>query len=265
MILDGKVIAEKLYAELLERRSAIARPIRLGILVSDPTPVIESFVKIKSHVATRLSVDIVRVDVPEGASTQEAQRIVRETAAQADAVIVQLPLSKNLDTDVVLAAIPPDKDVDGISLAGTAERIVVAPVARAVAYMLAYADVQVAGKKVVVLGGGRLVGAPTASLLRSLGGVVSSITLEQGSMEELQDADIIVCGAGKPGLVQPEHIKDGVVIVDAGTSEQGGVVRGDADSACAEKASVFTPVPGGVGPVAVAMIFSNLLDLVEKR
>ena len=89
--------------------------------------------------------------------------------------------------------------------------------------------------------------------------------LEKGdSFDTLKDADIIVLGAGEPGLVKPEHIKDGVVLIDAGTSEVSGKVAGDADPACAEKASVFTPVPGGVGPIAVAMIFKNLSALAQK-
>lgn len=271
MILDGKSVAEKLYAELLERRSRISRPIRLGIVVSlpvqgDAAPVIESFVKIKSQVAARLSVDIVRFDLPHTATTEEAREVVAHLAAETDAVIVQLPLSKSLDTDAVLAAIPPQKDVDGISPSAVeGERPVRAPVARAVEYILKHAGVPIPGKKVIVIGNGRLVGAPTASLLRFDGADVSFITLERGSMSDLASADIIVCGAGTPGLVRPEHIQEGAVIIDAGTSEQGGVVRGDADPACAEKASLFTPVPGGVGPVAVAMIFYNLFDLVEKN
>ena len=74
----------------------------------------------------------------------------------------------------------------------------------------------------------------------------------------------MVCGAGEPGLIKPEMLKEGVVLIDAGTSEQGGRLMGDADPQCAKIASVFTPVPGGVGPIAVAMIFKNLLTLVKK-
>ena len=89
-------------------------------------------------------------------------------------------------------------------------------------------------------------------------------TLQQGSINDLKNADIIVSGAGNPGFIKPEHIKEGVALVDAGTSELKKKIHGDADPACALKASVFTPVPGGVGPVAVAMIFRNLYDLLEK-
>jgi len=84
-------------------------------------------------------------------------------------------------------------------------------------------------------------------------------------LDELtKEADIIISGAGHPGLLKPEMIKQGAVIIDAGTSEAGGKIVGDADPKCAEVASVFTPVPGGVGPIAVALIFKNLLMLAQK-
>ncbi|HVM73442.1 MAG TPA: bifunctional 5,10-methylene-tetrahydrofolate dehydrogenase/5,10-methylene-tetrahydrofolate cyclohydrolase, partial [Candidatus Paceibacterota bacterium] len=104
---------------------------------------------------------------------------------------------------------------------------------------------------------------PAAELLKSLGAQVSIVTRQSGSLEQLHDADIIVLGAGDPGFVKPEMIKKGVILIDAGTSESAGKVVGDADPTCAEKCSVFTPVPGGVGPIAVAMIFRNLFDLAN--
>jgi len=270
MIVDGRAIAEQLCAALEMRRNSMSGPLTLGIVVSlsgqgGADPVIESFVAIKAQIAARLSVNIERVDVPPNATLADAQSAIEELASRTDAVIVQLPLSGGLDTDAVLSAIPKEKDVDAINPnIADSDRPVRAPVACAVVELLNHAKVEIAEKRIVVIGAGRLVGAPTALLLKSLGGIVSTVTLETGSMGQLKDADIIVCGAGRPGLVRPEHIQDGVVIIDAGTSEQGGVVRGDADPACAQKASLMTPVPGGVGPVAVAMIFRNLLDLVEK-
>lgn len=266
MIVDGKSIAEELHASLRTRRDSISRPITLGILVSAADSVIESFVRIKSQVADKLDIRLERVDLLENASTADAISAVTALASRSDAIIVQLPLANNLDTDAILSEIPKEKDVDAINLKISYEQhIVRAPVACAVVEILKRSNIEVSGKKIVVIGAGRLVGAPTAALLSSLGGDVSLITLDEGSMSDLKDADIIVSGAGQPGLIRPDHIKEGVVIIDAGTSEQGGMVRGDADPACADKASVFTPVPGGVGPVAVAMIFSNLLDLIETR
>ena len=265
MTIDGRAIADDMYAELSERRGTFERPITLGILVVGVDPVIESFVGIKTRAAERLAVTVQRVDLQAGATTEAVIEAVRAMNESTDALIVQLPMPKQIDTNAVLSAIEPMKDVDAINPMHSAENSPIdAPVALAVVEILERGNISIAGKKAVVIGAGRLVGAPTAELLKKLGANVSMFTLEEGSIDDLKDADIVVCGAGKPGMVKPEHIKEGVALVDAGASEQGGVIRGDADPACADKAALFTPVPRGVGPVAVAMIFRNLFDLVEK-
>ena len=266
MTIDGRAIADDMYAELSERRGTFERPITLGILVVGVDPVIESFVGIKTRAAERLAVTVQRVDLQAGATTEAVIEAVRAMNESTDALIVQLPMPKQIDTNAVLSAIEPMKDVDAINPMHSAENSPIdAPVALAVVEILERGNISIAGKKAVVIGAGRLVGAPTAELLKKLGANVSMFTLEEGSIDDLKDADIVVCGAGKPGMVKPEHIKEGVALVDAGASEQGGVIRGDADPACADKAALFTPVPRGVGPVAVAMIFRNLFDLTEKK
>jgi len=184
----------------------------------------------------------------------------------ADAVIVQLPLPKGISTNNVLAAVPNEKDVDALNPTIPEEkRLVHAPVALAAVEILERSGIEIKGKRAVVVGAGRLVGAPSAWLLRHLGANVSVFSLEEGTINALKDADIIVSGAGNPGFIKPEHIKDGVALIDGGTSELKKKIAGDADPACAGKAKVFTPVPGGVGPVAVAMIFRNLLELVKRN
>lgn len=260
MIIDGKQIAENIYADLAVHAAHFARSPRLGILVAGASPVIESFVRIKGKAAKRLGVEIVRAELPEGASTLDALSALQILASGTDGVIVQLPLPEHIDAEAVIAAIPPEKDVDGIS----PQAIVASPVAIAALEILKRNDIALVGKHAVVLGKGRLVGEPTARLLENHGAHVSFVTLEEGSLETLKDADIVICGAGNPGFVKPGHLKEGVALIDAGTSEQGGAIRGDADPACAEKAALFTPVPGGVGPVAVAIIFKNLFDLTHS-
>lgn len=140
-----------------------------------------------------------------------------------------------------------------------------APVAEALREVLLRAGVEPRGKRAVVVGAGRLVGGPAAELLRELGADVSVVTEHDGSLHDLKNADIAVLGAGNPGMVTPEMLKEGVVLIDAGTSEQGGKVQGDASPECEQRASVFTPVPGGVGPIAVAMIFKNLFQLARLQ
>lgn len=266
MIIDGKAIAEEVYKALEKRRALFARSIKLGILVGNASPVIESFVKIKMRAAARLGVEVVRVDLSKSATTIAVIEAVKKLAAGVDAVIVQLPLPKELDTEVILAAIPSEKDVDALNPTISDDKHPVsAPVALAIVEILKRAHITIEGAQTVVVGAGRLVGAPSAALLKRLGAAVSMFTLEEGSIDDLKDADIVICGAGKPGFIKPEHLKQDVALLDAGTSELNKKITGDADPACAAKASVFTPVPGGVGPIAVAMIFRNLFDLLEQH
>jgi methylenetetrahydrofolate dehydrogenase (NADP+) / methenyltetrahydrofolate cyclohydrolase len=255
MIIDGKAIADGIY-----KNWETSRPLTLGILAADSNPVIDSFVRIKEKAASRLGITMLRRALPVDGTTESAIAGVHSLADEADGIIVQLPLSSTIDISKVLAAIPPEKDVDGISL----NPRVRPPVAAAVEEILMNELVPTRGKKAVVVGSGRLVGEPCARLLRERGADVQVI--EKGdSLDALRDADIVVSGAGEPGIITPRHIKEGVILIDAGTSESAGKVAGDADPACAGVASVFTPVPGGVGPIAVAMIFRNLGELARHR
>ena len=266
MNIDGRAIAESIYLELSERRAHIAGTVSLGIVVASHDPVIESFVRIKSRAAQRLNVELRRLDLLNQPTTADALAAIEQLGPKVNGIIVQLPLPEALDTERILTAIPPYLDVDGINPSVADEdRIVLAPVADAIEEILKRSKVDAHGKKCVVVGAGKLVGAPAAYLMHRLGADVCIVTLESGSLDELKDADIVILGAGNPGFVKPGMIKDGVVLIDAGTSEQGGKVMGDADPACAEKVALFTPVPGGIGPIAVAMIFKNLFDLVEKN
>ena len=258
MIIDGKAIAERIVSDLTSQK--LDRPRKLGIIVVGNDPVIESFVRIKQKTAARIGVEIVRIDIPSEEGEQEVVRLVEDLGERVDGLIVQLPLPRHIHTDTVLAHIPRNKDVDGINPDGSD---FTPPVALAVQEILKVGAVSIVGKRAIVLGAGRLVGAPAAALLEKLGADVSVITLENPSLEKLRDADIIICGVGSHGLVTPDLIKDGCVLIDAGTSESGGKVLGDADPSCAEKCALFTPVPGGVGPIAVAMIFKNLLSATK--
>jgi len=253
MIIDGKQLAEDVYARLPQKT------LKLGILVGRGNPVIDSFVRIKERAATRLGVMLVKEEIDVGTTEDVVLSKLASLAECSDGVIVQLPLPDGIDTERVLAAIPPEKDVDGIA----PNTVMRPPVAAAVRAILAYAGIDVAGKRAVVVGSGRLVGSPCAQLLSEHGALVT-ILGRGDSLEALQSAEIVILGAGDPGIVKPEHLTKGVVLIDAGTSESGGRVSGDADPSCAQIASVFTPVPGGIGPIAVAMIFKNLSDLAGR-
>ncbi len=241
MIIDGKKIAEEIIAELGNQLKGKS----LGIVVGVGDPATESFLKIKTRVAERLGVEVVRGELADLVQT-------------CDGIIVQLPHPNAKD---LIAAIPPEKDLDAIG----PKPLVRTPIAEAISEIFVRAGVAAQGKKAVVVGRGRLVGAPAAALLKELGAEVEVVTQTEGSLIALKDADIVILGAGEPGLVGPDMIKEGVVLIDAGTSEAGGKLMGDAQPGCANVASVFTPVPGGIGPIAVAMIFKNLYELARRR
>jgi 5,10-methylene-tetrahydrofolate dehydrogenase/methenyl tetrahydrofolate cyclohydrolase len=263
MIVDGRKIAEEVLRALEEERALLGRPLSLGILMSEGDAATESFIKIKSKSAQRLGVEVVRRELDSGATTQDALDALADLASRTDGLIVQLPLSASIDAEKIIAAIPPQKDVDAI---GPKPRTTFAPVAEAVREVLAQTNTDVRGKKAVMVGAGRLVGKPTGEMLTQMGANVSFVTTEAGSLEELKTADIAVLGAGNPGFIRPAMLKPGIVLIDAGTSEAaGGKLMGDADPSCANIASVFTPVPGGIGPIAIAMIFKNLFELSKQH
>jgi len=262
MIVDGRSVAEEVYTAVQREYEGLVRAVRLGIIMVGQDPVVASFVRIKGRSAERLAVEMVRVDIPEDSTTEYVIEALRQLSTRVDGIIVQLPLPVHMNVESILSAIPRELDIDGINpTIAESDRAVRAPVAGAVAEILHRTSVDISGKRAVVVGAGRLVGIPVAAMLLDLGADVSTVTLESGSLDELEDADLIVLGAGNPGFVTPNMITDGVILIDAGTSESSGKVVGDADPACASKCSVFTPVPGGIGPIAVAMIFKNLLEL----
>jgi len=166
-----------------------------------------------------------------------------------------------MEAEALLSAILKELDIDNINYEGE-ETDILPPVVGAIAEIAQRHDVDFAGKNVVVIGRGRLVGKPATLWAKSQGAVVTVIDKDTEDADSImREADIIISGAGVPSLITPDKIKDGVIIFDAGTSEEGGELKGDADQACASKCSLFTPVPGGVGPITIAILLRNLVTL----
>lgn len=265
MIVDGRAIASSILADV---RSRVPRAAIVRAVVVAPSPATDSYLSIKAARAEEAGMRLEVARLPDHATQEEVMEAVARPGA--DAVIVQLPLPEHLDTRAILDSIPPELDADVLSthaylrFTDDEDGALLPPVVAAVAEILARAQVSAAGKGATVIGQGRLVGMPAAAWLVNQGAEVAVVTKEDGDLSRLKDADIIIAGAGSPALIQPEHIGEGVVLIDAGTSESGGAIVGDADPRCAEKASVFTPVPGGVGPVAVACLFRNAMLLMER-
>lgn len=266
MLVDGKRIAntleEKLVTELL-----FSAPKKVCFIVFGGNSATEQFVKMKTCVAERVGIVVEVKRYPNVSKTDEAVKVVRALSEEDyDGMVVQLPLAAGIDTQTVLDVIPPLKDIDVL---GTVAKESYArgkinrtpPVAQAVYEILESCNVNLAGKKIVVAGQGRLVGEPVHLMLKRIKvshDVVDIYTGEKEKLSLYKNADIIISGIGVPHGIKPNMIKKGVVLIDAGTSEQAGKVVGDIDPACAERASLMTPVPGGVGPITIVILLSNL-------
>lgn len=277
MIIDGKKIAEEIKQELKEKVSLLSKKPILSIVYVGSDPAVDSFIRIKKRFGEEIGV---QVDVRrfEGSISQnELQDEIKKLSKKSDGIIVQLPLPFDFDTDEVLSVIPMDKDIDVLSKEAVqafslGELSIPPPVIGAVKEIFDQYKIDLGGKSIVVIGEGRLVGAPVILWLRSIGVKPEVLNEESENIgETLNDANVIISGAGSPGIIKPEMLKEGVVLIDAGTSTAGlstklGVNRivGDADPDCASKCSIFTPVPGGIGPITVAMLFRNLIELSKN-
>lgn len=266
MIVDGRAIASDI---LKETRTMVAGrvPVVRAITVQASSATL-SYLSIKKEQAEEAGMRLEVATLPDGANEDDI--IAAIEAPGADAVIVQLPIPKELDLKKVLNAIPLEKDADVLSDAAYARfeneeaGALVPPVAAGVAEIFARTGVTVAGKRAVIAGRGKLVGKPCAALMKRMGAQVDIVSSDTENPVQLyREAGIIISGTGRAHTITPDVVKDGVVLIDAGTSGTSGTVTGDIDPACAAKASVFTPVPGGVGPVAVACLFKNVAHLVQ--
>ena len=263
MIIDGRVLAQTVLERSRSRASVLAHPPRIVAIVASNTPATTSYLAIKTKRAAHAGCVLEVMRFPESVTTEELVSAVRES--DADALLVQLPLPAQVDATTVCDAIPPEKDADVLSTAARATGTLLPPVVGAVSEIFKTYAVDPKGKRAVVIGAGFLVGAPVAAWLTAQGAAVTVVTSATGDLAAARRAaDIIVSGAGSPRLIKPDMLKEGVILIDAGTSESGGAIVGDADPACAERCSLFTPVPGGLGPLAVAKLFENAVILAEK-
>jgi len=260
MIIDGRALAKEVLARTKARAQILQRrPNVLVYVASDETPATRSYLKIKAKSAEEAGCDF-----------EETKSLT--FSPRADAIIVQLPLPRGLNTAEVLNSIPIHQDADVLSNAVRAkfERgdvdALLPPVVAAIQKIFALGNIETKHKWAVIIGDGWLVGKPVATWLKLQGANVEVVTSKTKDLSgELRTADIVVSGAGSPHLIKPDMLKNGVVLIDAGTSESGGTLAGDADPTCADKCSIFTPVPGGVGPLAVACLFENVVTLAERK
>ena len=266
MRVDGKAIAERIFSDLREKIKEENLKPSLGVAYVGSDPVIDNFVSIKKRKGEEIGirVEILKFDsaITEGDLIAEIKKGAE--SGKYNGIIVQLPLPTYFDSQNVLNAVPKQLDVDVLGEETLRSYVkgdtsFIPPVAGAIEEILKVDDVNLTDKKIVVIGKGKLVGHPVHLYLKKIG-------LPHQTLDEYSDislylpiADVVISGTGVPGLIQPSFLKQGVVLLDAGTSEKAGKIKGDADPSCEEKCALFTPVPGGIGPITVAILFRNLI------
>jgi len=263
---DGKKIREEVLDELKSKIETMERKPGLAVFCVGDNPVCSKYVSLKKKVADRIGVNFYDYSFDIDNTQEEIVAKIKELNENdaVDGIMVQMPIPDKFDKLEIVNTISRDKDVDGLLFCCGCKSNFKPPVVLAVLRAIEEAKkLSIGGledKRIVIIGEGFLVGGPLKCHFREQGIEVVSINNINGSViKQLKSADIIISAVGKANIVMPEMIKEGVILIDAGTTEVSGELRGDIDPACYEKASYYTPVPGGIGPVTVAMLFKNLL------
>lgn len=280
VMMPGAPVADDVFADLLPRIERLIagghRPGLATVLVGGDEASAR-YVGMKMRKAEELGCHSPHVHLPGDATTAEVIAAVERLNADdsVDAMLVQHPAPPQVDFDAVLMAVDPDKDVDGMhpTNVGRLALGITGPVSctpAGIEAILAHYEVPVAGKHVVIVGRGVTIGRPLSILLSQKRPTANAaVTMVHTGVPDWADhtrrADILVAAAGVPGMIQPEHIRPGAVVVGAGVRYEGRTLLPDVDEACEDVAGWITPRVGGVGPTTIAMLFRNLVEAAERR
>jgi len=275
-LLDGKKVASEIKAAVAKKAAELkARGVTPGltVILVGENPASKVYVGQKEKACIEAGFNSVLLEMP-GTATQEE---LVETIAGLNAdpsvhgILVQLPLPRQIDPDAVIAAIDPAKDVDGFHPVNMGHLVTGLPCTepctpKGIMYLLESHGIELEGKKAVVLGRSNIVGKPIAHMLLAKNATVTichSRTPDIGSYT--READIVIAAVGKPRFLTSEMVKEGCVIVDVGINRLEEGLVGDVDfEAVKEKAAWITPVPGGVGPMTIAMLLLNTMEAFRK-
>jgi len=286
-IIDGKQVAADMQAELKKEVAKLKKQgivPGLGVILVGEDPASKSYVSAKERACEELGIYSDDNRLPADTTQQDLIALINRmnTDPKINGILVQLPLPKHLDESEVLLAINPDKDVDGFHptnigkmVAGQAAFLPCTP--HGVIQLLQRSGVKIEGSHVVIVGRSNIVGKPVANMLiqKNKGGN-ATVTVCHTRTADLayhtRQADIIIAAAGRPNTITADMVKDGVVVIDVGvnriedkTAKKGYRLVGDVDfEAVKEKASLITPVPGGVGPMTITMLLYNTVKSAKK-
>lgn len=273
MIIDGKAIAADLYEQMRQEIDSLEvkygrRPGLWAVIVGED-PASQVYVRNKENAAKKVGLAGEVLRLPAETTQEELLALLDRLNADpaVDGILLQLPLPAHIDKDAAIAAIAPDKDVDGyagMKQGLTARAGCIAPCTpRACIQLIKSTGVPIEGKHALVVGRGELVGKPVAALLLNEN---ATVTIAHSRTRNLKDlaltADIIVAAVGKAAVVTGDMVKPGAVVIDVGINRGAdGKLVGDVEfEAASARAGYITPVPGGVGPMTIAMLIRNTLD-----
>jgi methylenetetrahydrofolate dehydrogenase (NADP+) / methenyltetrahydrofolate cyclohydrolase len=276
--IDGKAVGaavrERVRGEVAAYEAETGRVPTLATVIVGDDPASEIYVRNKHKACEEAGMNSAHHGLPATTSEEELLELVAALGADAevDGILVQLPVPDHIDPDAVVAAIDPGKDVDGLTpvnaglLAHGVPNLVPCTPA-GVMELLAHEGVELEGAEAVVVGRSKLVGVPVARLLLAAN---ATVTVCHSRTRELaatcRRADVLVAAVGVPELLGANAIKPGAVVIDVGVNRTEDGLRGDVDfAAAAEIAAAITPVPGGVGPMTIAMLLVNTLQAARAR
>ncbi len=279
VLMPGAPVADAVFADLEPRIKALIAaghtPGLATVLIGDDEPSAR-YVGMKMRKAEELGIRSPHVHLPQDVTTEQVLDAVAGLNADpdVDAMLVQYPGPAQVDFDAVLMAVDPDKDVDGLhpTNVGRLALGIPGPVSctpAGIEAILTHYGVPVAGRHVVVVGRGVTIGRPLSILLSQKRPTANAaVTLVHTGVPDWADlvrqADIVVAAAGVPGMIQPEHLTPGCVVIGAGVRYEGRKLLPDVDEACEEVAGWITPRVGGVGPTTIAMLFRNCVEAAER-
>ena len=285
-LINGNSIAAELYGEIktrIEKLKEQGHSLCLAFVLIGNDPASEVYVRMKDKKCAELGIASTTFRLPYDTTEKQLLRKIDELNRDSNihGMLVQLPLPKHINEDNIINAIDPMKDVDCFHPQNVGRMLIGNPIflpatPAGIQQMLIRSKIETAGKHVVIVGRSNIVGKPLAAMLMQRGsGADSTVTVVHSMTKRLKEitsqADILVAAVGKPRFITADMVKDGAVVIDVGTNEiadptapKGKRLVGDVDTeSVMEKASMITPVPGGVGPMTICMLMSNAVTAAE--
>jgi methylenetetrahydrofolate dehydrogenase (NADP+)/methenyltetrahydrofolate cyclohydrolase len=272
-LMDGKALAARVREDVAREVATFPRPIGLATVLVGDDPASDVYIRMKHKATVEVGIEARDLRLPEETSEEELLALVRELNAdtEIDGILVQLPLPGQIDEGAVIRAVDPVKDVDGfhpvnagLLLAGTPGHVPGTPLG--VIALLDEYGVELKGANAVVIGRSDIVGKPAALLLLHRHATVTICHSRTRDLAaEAARADVLVAAVGVPGIVKPEMVKPGAAVVDVGINRAAAGLVGDVEPAVVERAGLLTPVPGGVGPMTIAMLLRSTVRAAKYR